>query len=91
MTKLRPQLEKDPKDHAVKVADPYDLSNLRLNQSFVESAGVKRLLISVPVRKPNPQDFIRVHPGPEYREPLAIIELRDDRRETLFGGGFGRA
>ena len=38
----------DPKDHAVEVADPYDLSNLRLDQSFVESAGVKRLLTSVP-------------------------------------------
>jgi hypothetical protein len=76
-------VEKDPKDHAVEVADPYDLSNLRLDQSFVESAGVKRLLTSVPVRKPNPQDFIRVHPDPEYRAALAIIELRDDRETYL--------
>lgn len=81
--KLHPQLEKDPKDHAVEVADPYDLSNLRLDQSFVESAGVKRLLTSVPVRKPNPQDFIRAHPSPEYRAALAIIELRDDRETYL--------
>jgi hypothetical protein len=81
--KLHPQLEKDPKDHGVEVADPYDLSNLRLDQSFVESAGVKRLLTSVPVRKPNPQDFIRAHPGPEYRAALAIIELRDDRETYL--------
>lgn len=74
---------KDPKDHPVEVADPYDLSNLRLDQSFVESAGVKRLLTSVPVRKPNPQDFIRTHPSPEYRAALAIIELRDDRETYL--------
>ena len=75
--------KQDPKDHAVEVADPYDLSNLRLDQSFVESAGVKRLLTSVPVRKPNPQDFIRVHPDPEYRAALVIIELRDDRKTYL--------
>ena len=42
--------------------DPFDLANLRLDQSFVETAGVKKLLTTVPVRKPNPQDFVRVHP-----------------------------
>jgi hypothetical protein len=81
--KFHPQLDKDPEDHATKVADPYDLSNLRLNQSFVELAAVKKLLTSVPVRKPNPQDFIRVHPDPQYRAALVIIELRDDRETYL--------
>src|SRR5262249_53347052 len=74
---------RDTKDHAAEVADPYDLSNLRLDQSLVESAGVKKLLTSVPVRKPNPQYFIRVHPDPQYRAALAIIELRDDRETYL--------
>jgi hypothetical protein len=63
--------------------DPFDLANLRLPQSFVESAGVKKLLTTVPVRKPNPQDFVRVHPSPEYRAPLAIIDLKDDREIYL--------
>ena len=81
--KLHPQLDKHPKDHSDDVGDPFDLSNLRLDQSFVESAGVKRLLTTVPVRKPNAQDFIRVHPGPEYRAALAVIELRDDRETYL--------
>jgi hypothetical protein len=75
--------DKETKDHAAEVTDPYDLSNLRLDQFFVESAGVKKLLTSVPVRKPNPQDFIRVHPDPQYRAALAIIELRDDRETYL--------
>jgi hypothetical protein len=83
VAKLHPQSDKDPKDPAAEVADPYDLSKLRLDQSFVESAGVKKLLTSVPVRKPNPQDFIRVHPDPQYRAALAIIELRDDRETYL--------
>ena len=42
--------------------DPFDLSKLRLTQDFVETGGVKKLLTTVPVRKPAPQDFIRVHP-----------------------------
>jgi hypothetical protein len=63
--------------------DPFDLTKLRLDQSFVESAGVKRLLTTVPVRKPNPQDFVRVHPSPEYRAALAVIELKEDREIYL--------
>jgi hypothetical protein len=64
-------------------SDPFDLTKLRLDQSFVESAGVKKLLTTIPVRKPNPQDFVRVHPSPEYRADLAIIDLRDDREIYL--------
>ena len=63
--------------------DPFDLANLRLDQSFVESAGVRKLLTTVPVRKPNQQDFVRVHPDPEYRATLAIIELKEDREIYL--------
>jgi hypothetical protein len=65
-------------------ADPFDLANLRLDQSFVEAAGVKKLLTTVPVRRPNPQDWVRVHPSPEYREAaLALIELKEDRETYL--------
>ncbi len=63
--------------------DPFDLTKLRLDQSFVESAGVKKLLTTVPVRKPNPQDFVRVHPGADYRAALAMIELKEDREMYL--------
>jgi hypothetical protein len=57
--------------------DPFDLSKLRLTQDFVETAGVKKLLVSVPVRKPGPQEFVRVNAGADYRETLAVIELKD--------------
>ena len=56
--------------------------SLRLDQSYAETAGVKKLLKTVPVRRPGPQDFFRTHP--EHRlTPAALIELRDDR-ETYF-------
>jgi hypothetical protein len=63
--------------------DPFDLANLRLDQSFVESAGVKKLLRTVPVKKPDPQSFVRVHRDERYREAVAVIELKSDREFYL--------
>jgi len=63
--------------------DPFDLNNLRLSQSFVETAGVKKLLRTVPVHKPNPQDFVRVHPSPEFRADFPVIELKEEREEYI--------
>ena len=63
--------------------DPFDPANLRLDQSFIESAGVRKLLTTVPIGKPNPQDFVRVHPDPSYRVPLGLIDLKDDREIYL--------
>jgi hypothetical protein len=51
--------------------DPFDLENLRLPQNFSETAGVKKLLRTVPVRRPNKQDFVRVHPDESYRGNFA--------------------
>src|SRR6266436_3515702 len=71
-----------PKDKAA--LNPFDPAALRLDQSFVETVGVKKLLTTVPVRRPNRQDFVRVHPDPGYRlTPAAIIELKEDREVYL--------
>ena len=64
--------------------DPFDPAALRLDQSFADTVGVKKLLTTVPVRKPNRQEFVRVHRDLEYRlSPAAIIELREDREVYL--------
>jgi hypothetical protein len=68
---------------ATAAPNPFDLASLRLNPSFIETAGVKKLLTTVPVKKPSPQDFVRVHPAPEFRESFAMIDLKDDREEFL--------
>jgi len=73
-------------DSASPPADPFDLANLRLSQNFNEAAGVKKLLRTVPVRKPNRQDFIRVNPSPAYRENFAMVELKEDREQYLVAG-----
>jgi hypothetical protein len=77
-----PAMQSTTEQHASTV-DPFNPTNLRLSQSFVETAGVKKLLTTVPVRKPSPQDFVRVHPDPAYRENFPIIELKDEREEYI--------
>ena len=64
--------------------DPFDPDALRLDQSFLYgSTSVTKLLTTVPVRKPNPQDFVRTPPDVAYRPTAALIELRDDREVYL--------
>jgi hypothetical protein len=72
----------DPSDR-VQVADPFDPVNLRLDQRFTETAPLKKLLTTIPVRKPSKQIFFRVHPSPEYRDVFPIIDLKDDREEYI--------
>jgi hypothetical protein len=64
-------------------ADPFDPANLRLDQSFTETVAVKKLLTTIPVRKPSRQTFFRVHPDPAYRDVFPIIDLKDDREEYI--------
>jgi hypothetical protein len=70
--------------NANQISGPFDnLSSLRLDQSYADT-GVKKLLTTVPVRKPNRQDFVRVHPNPAYRlSPAGIIEIKEDREVYL--------
>src|SRR5580700_7474974 len=63
--------------------DPFSPENLKLSQSFVDTAGVKKLTTTVPVRKPSAQDFVRVRPDPQFRENFPIIELKDEREEYI--------
>jgi hypothetical protein len=63
--------------------DPFHPEALRLDQSFIEGAAVKKLLTSIPVRKPGGQDWIRVRADEGYRLAVALIVLRDDRESYL--------
>jgi hypothetical protein len=78
----------DPKQDHLKVVgietdDPYDPAKLRVSQDYLATANVKRLLTTVPVRRPGSQEFVRTHSSPAYRDLLAFLELRDDRETFL--------
>ena len=64
-------------------ADPFDLASLVLPQDFASTVGVKKQLLTIPVRKPNNQDFVRVHPAEAYRAALMMVHLKDDREMYL--------
>lgn len=64
-------------------ADPFDLASLRLSQDFASAVGVKRLITKVPVNKPRKEWWVRTHPGPDYRLPTALLELKEDRETYL--------
>jgi hypothetical protein len=63
--------------------DPFDPSYLRLSQNFAEMAGVRKLLTTVPVRRPHKQEFIRVHADDTYRLETPVLELKEDRETYL--------
>jgi hypothetical protein len=63
--------------------NPFDPTRLRLSQNFAESVGVKKALLTIPVRKPGRQDFIRVHPDESYRLETAVLELKEERETYL--------
>lgn len=63
--------------------DPFDLNSLRVGQDFASMVGVKKSLLTVPVRKPHRQEFFRVHPSEDYQLSTAIIEAKDDREIYL--------
>ena len=62
-----------------------DLKRLRLSQDFGDQVGVHKRIITVPVRKPDRQWFIRIHPDETWRLETAVLELKDER-ETYLGG-----
>jgi hypothetical protein len=70
---------KGPEDQT----DPFDLDKLRLSQDFAATLGVKKALLTVPVRRPNRQEFIRVHPGVDWRLETVILEVKEEREVYL--------
>lgn len=61
--------------------DPFDLEALKLPQNFADGLGVKKILTTVRVRKPNRQWFIRCHPT--MRLETTVVELKDDDETYL--------
>jgi hypothetical protein len=55
-----------------------DLSKIRLDQNFAANLGVKKLLTTVPVRKPHKQWFVRVHPSSDYQFNASILEMKEE-------------
>jgi hypothetical protein len=69
--------------------DPFaDLANIRVDQNFANTPGLKTLRTIIPVRRPGKQEFFRVNPDPAYRLAAAIMldETEDQEVYLLMGG-----
>ena len=59
----------------------FDFNALRLSQAYEQTAGVEKLLTTVPVRKPTKTEFVRVHP--EMQFDTMLLDLKEDRESYL--------
>lgn len=57
--------------------DPFNPESLRLPQDFGAALTVKKALLTVPVKKPNKEWYIRTHPNPDYQLRTAVIEIKN--------------
>ncbi len=55
----------------------FNLDEIRLSQDYASTVGVKKMLTTVPIRKPGKQTFFRVHPDPDYRLPVLLLEMKE--------------
>jgi hypothetical protein len=65
------------------VDDTFDPTRLRLSQDFQSMVDVRKVLVTVPVRKPDPQWFVRTHREEGWRLETAVLEVKEDRATFL--------
>ena len=69
MTKITAVSDEDPDDER---PDPLNPDLYRVSGP---TAQVEAGILAVPVRKPNRQEFVRVHPDPEYTRDVELLEF----------------
>ncbi|MFO0800496.1 MAG: hypothetical protein U0804_23765 [Gemmataceae bacterium] len=82
---FKPATQKPP------APDPFDPAKLRLTQSMTAALGVKKLLTTVPVKKPVKEWFVRSHPDAAYRLETFVVELKEDGETYLVAPEFWNA
>jgi hypothetical protein len=61
----------------------FGAEKFRMRQDFHELAGVKKVLVTVPVRKPLRQVFVRTHPSESMRFETAVVEFKEENETYL--------
>jgi hypothetical protein len=69
--------------------DMFNPERLRISQNFADEVGVRKVLLQIPVCKPQKQQFVRVHSDPGYRLDTLVLELKEDREVYLVDPGLG--
>ena len=80
MTMTKPE---KPEAQRPEPPNPFDPAALRLGADYGAGLGVKKVISTIPVRKPNRQEWFRVRPGDDWRIQTAIFEAEADRETYL--------
>ncbi len=63
--------------------EDWDLAALRLDQNFDSIIGAQQIHTAVKVRKPNSQEWFRVHPSDNWRLQTTILHLKEENEDYL--------
>jgi hypothetical protein len=55
--------------------DPFDLGSLRLGSDYAAGLGVRRVITTIPVRKPSKDEWFRRRPGEGWMLTTAVLEV----------------
>ena len=75
---LKESPETTPKQSGESTGSSADFSRFRLSQNFGNVSGVKKQLSTVPVRKPNKTQWVRVHPEKKMDAKLLKYGEKDE-------------
>lgn len=69
------------RDHPAAAAgpppDPFDPASLHLGADYSEGLGVKKVISTIPTRKPNKSEWFQVRPGDGWRLQTAVLEIEN--------------
>ncbi len=63
--------------------EDWDLAALRLDQNFDSIIGAQQVLTAVKVRKPNNQEWFRIHPSEDWRLQTTVLRLKEVNEDYL--------
>lgn len=78
-TSSSPASTKNATEKAAANPNPFNPESLRITQDFAAAEGAQTLFNRIPVRKPDRQEWFRVHPGEDMRLDMAVVELKEER------------
>jgi hypothetical protein len=61
-----------------------DIAAVRLSPATLMSGTASEVMVTVPVRKPNRQEFVRVHPDPAMSVTTLLLEDKFDRGSLYY-------
>jgi hypothetical protein len=67
----------DPATLQPKTPNPFDPASLRLGADFSEGLGVRKVVSTIPCRKPGKSEWFMVRAGEEWRLPTAVLEMEN--------------